>query len=288
MKVRNISDHCNLTKDKIYTVISVEGGRYRIISDDVSEDRLFPPHMFEVVEDALPVPLQIVDEYNENGHLLHIQSIPGAFVRGRTREEALSKLEKELLSYGLWLGIPVKAVGEPQITELYSPLQICDADSDVIFNTEEGFFSDDDFYILRALALRSARDFQRLYDSVPDKDARLCDARETFYGKVSSTAREMYEHTKSVNSYYFGEIGVEAENGDDICSCREQGFWNISVPDFPKSAVFDGSYGEKWSLRKVCRRFIWHDRIHAKAMYRRAVAVFGKEKIKNVFCFDTD
>ena len=37
--------------------------------------------------------------------------------------------------------------------------------------------------------------------------------------------------------------------------------------DFLENVVVAGSYGEDWSLRKVLRRFIWHDRIHAKAMY---------------------
>lgn len=37
-------------------------------------------------------------------------------------------------------------------------------------------------------------------------------ARKTFYGAVPRTAEEMYVHTKNVNAYYFGEIGVEAGN----------------------------------------------------------------------------
>ena len=54
---------------------------------------------------------------------------------------------------------------------------------------------------------------------------------------------------------------------------------------FCKILVRKGSYGEDWSLRKVLRRFIWHDRIHAKAMYRMATKVFGAESIVNPFYF---
>ena len=57
-------------------------------------------------------------------------------------------------------------------------------------------------------------------------------------------------------------------------------------PDFLKNEVFHGSYDELWSLRKVLRRFIWHDRIHAKAMYRMAIKTFGKNAVPNVFYFD--
>ena len=57
------------------------------------------------------------------------------------------------------------------------------------------------------------------------------------------------------------------------------------MPNFLQNTVFEGSYDEMWSLRKVLRRFIWHDRIHARAMYRMAVKLFGAESIENPFCF---
>ena len=104
-------------------------------------------------------------------------------------------------------------------------------------------------------------------------------------GRFPRTAFEMYEHTKNVKAYYFGEIGVEADNEGNIVECRQRGFALLeSRSDFLENAVFTGSYGEEWSLRKVLRRFIWHDRIHAKAMYRMALKTFG-EDVPNVFHF---
>ena len=55
---------------------------------------------------------------------------------------------------------------------------------------------------------------------------------------------------------------------------------------FLNNPVIEGSYGELWSLRKVMRRFIWHDRIHAKAMYRMANKTFGPGSVPDVFHFD--
>ncbi len=111
--------------------------------------------------------------------------------------------------------------------------------------------------------------------------------RETFYGNVPRTAFEMYEHTKNVNSYYFGEIGVAADNEGSILDCRVCGFTALErQPGFLESKVSLGSYEEEWSLRKVLRRFIWHDRIHAKAMYRMAIKTFGSQAVPNVFLFD--
>ena len=140
---------------------------------------------------------------------------------------------------------------------------------------------------MKALTLRSAKDFLMLYESIPDKNRSCLPKRQTFYGQVPRTAFEMYEHTKNVNEYYFGEIGVDVDNEGTILDCRIRGFELLEArPDFLNNDVFEGSYGEEWSLRKVLRRFIWHDRIHAKAMYRMALKTFGTEAIPNIFLFE--
>jgi hypothetical protein len=55
--------------------------------------------------------------------------------------------------------------------------------------------------------------------------------------------------------------------------------------NFLSGQVYSGSYGEEWSVPKVLRRFIWHDRIHAKAMFRMGIATFGVDVIPNIFHF---
>ena len=79
---------------------------------------------------------------------------------------------------------------------------------------------------------------------------------------------------------------MDADNDGSIYTCRKRGFEALEImPSFLQNTVFEGSYDEMWSLRKVLRRFIWHDRIHARAMYRMAVKLFGAESIENPFCF---
>ncbi|GAK00699.1 hypothetical protein [Geomicrobium sp. JCM 19055] len=56
------------------------------------------------------------------------------------------------------------------------------------------------------------------------------------------------------------------------------------MPNYLQNKVCKGSYDELWTLRKVMRRFIWHDRIHAKSMYRTANSRWG-ETIENPFYF---
>ena len=38
-------------------------------------------------------------------------------------------------------------------------------------------------------------------------------------------------------------------------------------------------------MRNELRRFIWHDRIHAKAMYRMALKTFGTGAVPKIFLF---
>ena len=229
-------------------------------------------------------------EHNGNDSLLYAQDFIGAFTRGESLDVAISKMPDEIKTYLQWLGADIPESMEIVIVqEKISELNIKDADSDVLFVSEKAPLTADEYQELKALALKSAKDFLALYESIPDKSATASPARKTFYGNVPRSAQEMYEHTKSVNAYYFGEINVEADNDGDIYACRLRGFEALEMQtDYLHNAVIEGSYGEYWSLRKVIRRFIWHDRIHAKAMYRMAVQVFGAENVANPFCFSIE
>ena len=231
--------------------------------------------------------INCVWEHNGDDTLLYAVDYIGAYTRGESLEIAKAKMPSEIVSYLKWLGDDTSDNIEVVITqEKDSELAIKDADSDVLFESEKAPLTADEYEKLKALALKSAKDFLALYDSIPDKSATAIAERKTFYGQVPRTADEMYEHTKNVNEYYFAEIEVDADNGGTIYECRKRGFEALAAkPDFLVNAVIEGSYGEDWSLRKVLRRFVWHDRIHAKAMYRMAVRLFGESAITNVFRF---
>ena len=231
--------------------------------------------------------IRCIWEHNGSDTLLYAENFIGAFTRGESKEIALGKMPDEISAYLKWRGEPVPEMLVPEIIEeKESALNIADADSDVIFNSEKPPLTKEEYSELKALALKSAEDFLALYNSVADKNKSCLPKRTTFYGDVPITANEMYGHTKNVNSYYFGEIGVDADNCGTILECRQRGFELLEQQaDYLNNKVFDGSYGEQWSLRKVLRRFIWHDRIHARAMYKMAVNTFGKTGVTNTFKF---
>ena len=234
--------------------------------------------------------IECVWEHNGNDSLLYSSNFIGAFTRGATKEEAIGKMPLEITSYTKWMGgsVLLPLISDIEvIQEKASELDICDADSDVLFDTETIALSENEYMRLKALTLKSARDFLALYEAFPDKNQSVLTARKTFYGDVPRTAEEMYRHTKNVNAYYFGEIGTGTDNSGSILDCRQRGFEALEKqPTFLDLGVFDGSYGELWSLKKVLRRFIWHDRIHAKAMYRMGIKTFGKSIIPDIFSFD--
>lgn len=231
--------------------------------------------------------MRCVWEHNGNDTLLYSLDHMGAYTRGDSLETAMRKMQREIADYCVWSGEQPVLDGNIQIVqEKSSDLQIADADSDVLFDSEKDPLSREEYEALKALVLKSARDFLDLYSSVPNKDESCMAQRRTFYGNVPRTAQEMYEHTKNVNSYYFAEIGIDADNEGSIYDCRKRGFALLEQSTgFPDNAVVEGSYGELWSLRKVMRRFLWHDRIHAKAMYRMAVKTFGAFGVENTFKF---
>lgn len=231
--------------------------------------------------------VRFIWEHNGDDSILYCEDFPGAYTRGETLETAIRKIPRELDSYSVWRNRSVPEEMDVEIVqEAVSGLQIRDADSDVLFDSERKPLTREEYEALKALALKSAADFHTLYETVPDKHRSVLAVRQTFYGPVPRTAEEMYQHTKSVNAYYFAEIGVEADNAGSILECRRRGFEALEkCPGFLEKEAEEGSYGEWWSLRKVLRRFLWHDRIHAKAMYRMAVKTFGPDGISNPFRF---
>lgn len=232
--------------------------------------------------------IRCVWEHNGDDSMLYSSNFVGAFTRGESKEIAISKMKDEVAAYLRWKNENTVADLEVSVEEEWpSVLDICDADSDAIFESEKEPITMEEYVELKELALKSAKDFLRLYNEVPDKHTSVIPAKNTFLGPKPRTAFEMYEHTKSVNSYYFGEIDVAADNEGDIYQCRKRGFEALEKQEnFLNNNVILGSYDEKWSLRKVLRRFIWHDRIHGKAMYRMAIKTFGEGAVPDVFRFE--
>ena len=232
--------------------------------------------------------LSAATEQNESGCLVYATEYMGAFARGKTMEEALEKLPADVVSYCRFANrsTPKEPFELCVVQQKQSALQVCDADSDILLDCEIPPLTILEYLLSKELCLKSAECFLRLYEAIPSPDALLRPRRKTFYGEIPATAHEMYTHTNGVTSYYAGEIGAQTENSTNIFLSRLAAFAAIeATPDYLLNHVFIGSHDEAWTLRKVLRRFLWHDRIHAKALYQRACTLWGRPRIPNEFYF---
>ena len=99
----------------------------------------------------------------------------------------------------------------------------------------------------------------------------------------------MADHTNRTLSYYAAGLGISFENDGGLLENRKRLFRAIeSTPNFLLPRVHEAADGEFWTLRKLMRRILWHDRIHAHALYRHAVTFWQKDRIANPFGFGSE
>jgi hypothetical protein len=230
-------------------------------------------------------------EYNDKGVTLWSLRYPGAFARGETAAEAVRKLPAACRRYRLWAKLPIEAdaAGDEQVR--------CTRKIKVDAPVEEGFtaalFPEEKLALdmarytsLKTLCLISARDLEALFASIPQKDRALLKSRRTVYGKVPVTAREMLSHVIEAQRTWSTLFGVDLGESQGLLAGRKRLFAGLErQPGYLDGRLVAGHDGELWTLRKLLRRLLWHDALHGRALYRKAVTFWQKERIKNPFGF---
>jgi hypothetical protein len=211
-------------------------------------------------------------ETNGKGHIGYIVELPGAFVRGRTEEEAVAKVDREVDLYLKWLGIKQRHEYKIQIAQRHrSSLQVEDADNEILLEADKEIMKEEEFRNLLELVWYSGETFLRLYTSAKFKnwidESRI---RKTFYGENPKTIQEIFDHVNGCQYYYlsrtkmkFKEEGKEFLDIRNFCLAKLEDLYSQNN----NSLLFEID-NELWTLKKVLRRFIHHDRIHGKAMTR--------------------
>lgn len=101
--------------------------------------------------------LHCVWEHNGGDTLLYAADAEffGVYARGTSREEALQKISRDAAAYCRWRDVPVPGGFTVEVVqEQESTLQICDADSDVLFDTERPPLTFAEYAALRDRTLR--------------------------------------------------------------------------------------------------------------------------------------
>lgn len=224
--------------------------------------------------------MNILYETNGVGFLGWIVELSGAYVRGRTIEEARSKIEKEIADYGNWLGIKVQKTGPYVETIKKCGLHVEDADTSVIFDTELVDFKNlNDFDYWCNLVLVSGLKAEGTYKLCRHKhsvDIKM--VRKTFYGDVYSTIQGQFEHIVDVQNYYLGQINAHIDLEQELQTSRNKFVDQLKIKYLSEGNKLYHYVEEDWTIKKIVRRIIWHDRIHTKAMERMEKRLNGTDR----------
>jgi len=230
-------------------------------------------------------------EYNDKGVTLWSLRYPGAFARGETAAEAVRKLPAACRRYRLWAKLPIEAdaAGDEQVRctrkiKVDAPVE--EGFTEALFPEEKLALDMARYTSLKTLCLISARDLEALFASIPQKDRALLKSRRTVYGKVPVTAREMLSHVIEAQRTWSTLFGVNLGESQGLLADRKRLFGGLErQPGYLDGRLVTGPDGELWTLRKLLRRLLWHDALHGRALYRKAVTFWQKERIKNPFGF---
>jgi hypothetical protein len=217
--------------------------------------------------------LSVAMETNGQGFLGFIVELPGAFVRGPVEDEALSKAHHEAGSYLRWLGHEQTRFPKAHVVQTHRcRLMVEDADCEILLDNDTREMDDQEFRRLADLAKFSGVTFNKLFDSVELRDwideAKI---RRTFYGQNKKTIQEIFDHVKQTQYYYLSRTSTSiiADQSEHFMRIR-----NFSLDALEALFRQNGNLkvytvdNEAWTLKKILRRFIWHDRIHGKAITR--------------------
>jgi hypothetical protein len=216
--------------------------------------------------------ISVALETNGKGFIGFIVQLPGAFVRGKTEEEALSKVEREVRSYVRWIDVEPPDRYEVNVSQRHlCTLTVEDADSEILLDEDKSPSTDDRFIELCDLVSYSGETFYSLFRSAELKDwVDQSRVRRTFYGEMPKTIREIFDHVNGTQYYYLSRAEPKArERIKDFLLTRQNCLSALSeLFDQKRNYQLFQVDNEEWTLMKILRRFIWHDRIHGKAIVR--------------------
>ena len=150
-------------------------------------------------------------------------------------------------------------------------------------------------FIIDTTSLSTARlrsELIRLFEDQPERAMVVNVLSFGFKYGIPLDADLVFDVRFLPNPYYIAELkpksGLTPEVRDFIFAYQQTQDYLQKLEDLPaflSNRVYTADDKELWTVKKVLRRLLWHDRIHARAMYRRAVSFWSRERIENPFGF---
>ena len=201
---------------------------------------------------------------------------PGSYAAGQTRDEALRAFVEEIRDYWAWLrkhGEAAPPEDEPVEVEVVETFQAFKSSPDY---EVDGFFAPDAEpvqveEIPRYLRLldKSRADLLEVLSQVPSE------VFEWKRDERTRTIRQILHHIARAEVWYLSCLPSSDPFPmlHDTRTTAKAYLGNLD-PVQRSGAVVNA--GEKWSARKVFRRFLYHERYHAKSI-RRILEVYYRQ-----------
>ena len=209
-------------------------------------------------------------EVGEDGTCMaHVPELPGCFAVGSTREETLERLRGAITECLTWLAehreAPAPSAESEQV-EIEVVEEVSTADSYprkpsepvALFAADQEPISHHDLQTAVRLMEHARRDLLEFLQGVPD------DLLRWRTGPDEWSIAETLLHMANVEASYLARLEEESQQSPfpQLTAVRSWAYHRLSRLTEAELSRLTTHRGEKWSVRKVVRRFLEHDREH--------------------------
>jgi len=201
--------------------------------------------------------------------MAHVPELAGCFAVGSTREEALERLRRAITEYLTWLAA-LGETGAPSAETAEVEVEVAEEVSTAgsyprppseplaFFVADEEPLSYQDLQTAVRLLERARRDLLEFLRGVPDE---LLHWRP---GPDEWSIAETLLHMAHAEASYIGRLDEHSEPTPfpQLTAIRSWAYHRLGRLSEPELSRVTVHRGEKWSARKVLRRFLEHDREH--------------------------
>lgn len=221
-----------------------------------------------------------------------VAELPGCYARGRTAREALEKISLAVDEYCVWLRAHGEEMDPPGAVEV-AGVETVQVDSDLGQGLSSGLFAFDQAPVdpgVAALALRAASyaraDLMSLVvglgPTAPSEPlegtartlAQTLDhmvVTDLWYAIRLLPPNALEERAYLLSAIRDACLPAMAEWADESAHVEPYLYPSLTLPsDAEGDPAQAGSEG--WTGYKVLRRYVWHDRLHYRALMRRTRA----------------
>jgi uncharacterized damage-inducible protein DinB len=204
----------------------------------------------------------------EGKTLAWVLAYPGCYNYGATVDEALAGLPAAINDYWAWrashgdLVTPEAQEVEIEVVETFTVTYDGDYEINAFFTPDRHSPSEEEIEEAFRLLTYSRADLLALIADLPDE------AWEWRPEEGCWSIRRILRHIGDAEAWYISRLGVDPGDHEmagevaRLTSIRRMAMEQIRVFPPEKRAELYSPQGELWTLRKILRRFIWHERDH--------------------------